>query len=439
MDPIQGKIIPRKPDASTANYAVEAKLQRVVGATDEDESGVLIAPVSASTRTAADGAYRIEIEMQGAPKGPVEIIVSAPNGIEVHRREVSLAQIKKPINMRVSTIDRFRVAPSEDPSVGKRLRLTGQVIDEHGRRVPAGLPVVIWGVVPIENDTDTTRPLIVADTQTDGKFSADWPSVRLQSAFARVSGGKALSVPLDDGHRLVRSVLLVIDLDDVEADDQAEENEDCDCRDAPARAPEPVDLTANPNAFSQDLGGTCTDLTTPNRTLEEFSYFTVVRTSEPKIRGVTLGVRRPVPRDLLVDLLGVSIASAAFQFSSARAASLPKTQIALDLNAAKTLVRDDQPPTVSQIERAAWLSELNHTRGLIDAGMRRTTGRTLLDADHPVDWDDTPTIHLAIDIAFGHLLRYREIWRADGYSLGDLHSPVKLIWRAYGYSIGDLH
>jgi hypothetical protein len=181
-----------------------------------------------------------------------------------------------------------------------------------------------------------------------------------------------------------------------------------------------VDLTANPNAFSQDLGGTCTDLTTPNRTLEEFSYFTVVRTSEPKIRGVTLGVRRPVPRDLLVDLLGVSIASAAFQFSSARAASLPKTQIALDLNAAKTLVRDDQPPTVSQIERAAWLSELNHTRGLIDAGMRRTTGRTLLDADHPVDWDDTPTIHLAIDIAFGHLLRYREIWRADGYSLGDL-------------------
>ena len=43
-----------------------------------------------------------------------------------------------------------------------------------------------------------------------------------------------------------------------------------------------------------------------------------------------------------------------------------------------------------------------------------------LNADAPIDWDDTPTIHLSTEIAFGHLVRYKEVWRADGYSLGDL-------------------
>ena len=43
-----------------------------------------------------------------------------------------------------------------------------------------------------------------------------------------------------------------------------------------------------------------------------------------------------------------------------------------------------------------------------------------IDADHQIDWDDTRTVYLALDIAHGHLLQYRQVWRADGYSLGDL-------------------
>jgi hypothetical protein len=38
----------------------------------------------------------------------------------------------------------------------------------------------------------------------------------------------------------------------------------------------------------------------------------------------------------------------------------------------------------------------------------------------PVDWDDTPTFHQAASISHGHLLQFKQVWYADGYSLGDL-------------------
>ena len=63
---------------------------------------------------------------------------------------------------------------------------------------------------------------------------------------------------------------------------------------------------------------------------------------------------------------------------------------------------------------------MSATKDLIDAGLRTATERAMLDADSPIDWDDTPTVYLALDLAFGHLLQFREVWRADGYSLGDL-------------------
>ena len=44
----------------------------------------------------------------------------------------------------------------------------------------------------------------------------------------------------------------------------------------------------NSSAFSQDLGGKCIDFTVPNRTLEEFSFFHTVRTTEPEIKGLTI-------------------------------------------------------------------------------------------------------------------------------------------------------
>ncbi|HEU4657705.1 MAG TPA: DUF4056 domain-containing protein, partial [Capillimicrobium sp.] len=161
-------------------------------------------------------------------------------------------------------------------------------------------------------------------------------------------------------------------------------------------------------------------LTTPNRTIEEFAYRFVVRTSEPRVKALTLGARRRVPLDLVSDLLGASMASEVIARRSRSASRTPSGSLELDVRTAKRLVRGDRPPALDEVSRAAWLSEVQGVKEVIDAGLRERTGRTELDADHAIDWDDTPTIHQTIELAHGHVLHLREVWRADGYSLGDL-------------------
>ncbi len=100
--------------------------------------------------------------------------------------------------------------------------------------------------------------------------------------------------------------------------------------------------------------------------------------------------------------------------------------LTLDVQSARSLVRTDTPPSVAAIAQASWLSEVTTTTTLIDAGLQIAPGRGPLDADHPIDWDYTPTIYLAQDLAYGHLLHYKEVWRADGVSLGKLLHSLPL-------------
>ena len=39
---------------------------------------------------------------------------------------------------------------------------------------------------------------------------------------------------------------------------------------------------------------------------------------------------------------------------------------------------------------------------------------------NPVDWDEEPAIYQACTIAHGHLLRFKQEFVADGYSMGNL-------------------
>ena len=41
-------------------------------------------------------------------------------------------------------------------------------------------------------------------------------------------------------------------------------------------------------------------------------------------------------------------------------------------------------------------------------------------ADNPADWDGLPRSAQAATIAHGHILQFRQTWKADGYSMGDL-------------------
>lgn len=59
-------------------------------------------------------------------------------------------------------------------------------------------------------------------------------------------------------------------------------------------------------------------------------------------------------------------------------------------------------------------------REVQDSMVLRDSGRSRLGADNAVDWDSTPTLYEATTVAHGHLLHFKQVWYADGYSLGDL-------------------
>jgi len=337
----------RTPARTVIGLSVNASLTRVISLNERDEDAVKV-PDSGSGLVLEDGSFRIELQGAGQPLEPITLTISTPDGLEVHRDELTLDEAAQPLAIQVPGLERFAIQPSEDPARGRRLSLVGRVIDERGNMVPAGLPVVLWGVDRGDGDPPSPRPLVVTETQAGGYFSGDWASDTLQSAFGRVAGSPPVPLRLDDNGRLPRRALLVLEEPEVESETTST-----------PRAPRPADLVVNPEAFSQDLGGGCVDLTVPNRAIEEFSYFMVVRTSEPDVKGMTLEARRVVPPRVFADLIE---ASGLQEIKAGRAAGLNQLRglqnLTLDAATTKRLVQDDRPPSVLEIGKAAWLSEV---------------------------------------------------------------------------------
>jgi hypothetical protein len=84
------------------------------------------------------------------------------------------------------------------------------------------------------------------------------------------------------------------------------------------------------------------------------------------------------------------------------------------------LVRSGASLAVADLLHAERVSTVRQVRDIAHALGGAPAGRVELDGDHQVDWDDTPTLYQATTIAHGHLLTFKQVWRADGYSLGDL-------------------
>jgi len=395
---------------SVAGFRLSASVARMVPITDGDPTTIPILCTGGGIAD-AEGAFEFTLGGDGGPGDSIALVVATPDGTQVFAEEFTLQEVAQPLTLEVEGLPPLLIAPAEER--GNRIPLLGRVLDEGGRGVPAGLPIVLWGA---EEASDPPRPLVIAKTTSGGYFSGDWVSTRLHEAFGRIDGAGDTPIRLDD-ERLPRRVLLVMAVPQNEPKPGG-----------PPRAPDPAALTDNPAAFSQDLGRGCVQLSVPNRAIEEFIYTQVVRTSEPEVKGLTLGLgRRKLPPDWIAPLVEAAVMAEAMRTGAvARRNPNALSNISLDVDTARRLAEGDHPPTVDEIQRAAWLSEVSGTRDLIAAAVRESAIRQPLDADHPIDWDETPTIYQAITIARGHLLEFREVWRADGYSLGDLLHSLPL-------------
>lgn len=387
--------------------------------------------------------------------GPeVRLVANTPDGRLAGERSFPTERLEKPVELTVKAVEYDLPQPAEDPGFRRPTRVRGRVIDENGSTMIGRRQVVLWGSTGAGEDGDdggdgddgdgeTFFPLVAAETDASGYFSGPYPLGEFTKARGTValSAGSIATVPIplekatEDGETATafpETVLLVVALPEDKPDD------DCGCATATTpRNPDSRDLVNAEGTFSTDLGGgRCIDFTTPDRTLEEFTYSFVVRTTEPEIRGITLADEPQVDLTDALKAVGAfkpgipvltrrAAVSALGSDTGGRAARAEVNEdelppLVVNARVAQTLLRKPADLTLERLEAAAQLTV--HARLLTRLG--RVTppppGRTVLDGRNGIDWDDDPTVYQAVTIAHGHLLRFKQEWVADGYSLGDL-------------------
>lgn len=376
-----------------------------------DDGESVLTAASSSSRSGADGGFRIELPDDGV-EGPFDLRVLAPTGEELLRRELKRAELKRKLALEVEPASTFELTPADEEVLAPQ-RLAGRVIDARGEHVPSGLPVMIWGRRQQGNGAGPAEPepLLATTTAVDGYFGGPRSLTTLTESWGTVSGGDPVPVPLEDG-RLPTRVLLVVTLPD-----EVIEEDECECEVVPPRVPDQADLTDNPRAFSDDLGGGCVDLSAPNRVLEEFSYLTVVRTTDPEVKGTTLGPDKPLPPKLVRDLFEL----AGDDLEMIRREPAATSALKLRPDTLGHLLRGSPDALDGEALRdAAFDGEFQRVEAEVRALADPAPRRRPLDAGSAIDWDETPTIYQAMTVEHGHVLEFRQVWRADGYSLGDL-------------------
>jgi hypothetical protein len=401
----------------TATYTVRDQL---VGA---------FAPGAASVDLADGNTFQLDLpDREKLGDADVHVTAKQPDGQVADSADVPVDELDETVTL---TVDPVRPVVLEGGGAPPVRRLRGKVVDEAGKVDLRNRQVIVWGK---RGDADL-QPIVVETTDAMGNFSTTWPDDVLDSAVATVEGTHnvepahgvplALDVHLDpdgepDGGTLPTFVYVVVKAEPAEGAE-----DDCGCHDTGApRLPDQEDLVRNPSAYSQDIGLDCVNFTVPNRTLEEFSFTLAVRTSEPDIKGTTLSdlderrikihelVQSVTPslgqlpvRDVLTTESGHAAGGvhAAAQPGGAAFARLAAGRPLRDLIGAEVAVDTDLL-----------------VNDLVLPGAKTVAGRGPLTVANSVDWDSSATFYQATTIAHGHVLTFKQVWKADGYSLGDL-------------------
>jgi hypothetical protein len=326
-------------------------------------------------------------------------------------------------------------------------------------------------------------PLGSGVTDAMGYLSIVLPNEPFDSLVARVGAGTQTSetpIALSDTGMPPANVMLTTP--------EAPAGEECNCDLLPPRMPDATELAENGDVYSADLGAGCEDFTVPNRTLEEFDFYKIVRTTDPDIKGLTLPetvsagfanreilklaldsatlshelrtvdfTPQPAPRAVTVmntgavalltaDRVGnpnvfrpyvdVQPLEAAGTVTAAQwrdstdektaEAALKSTLEKIPVRALQAALADPDgftPVSLMTLERRSSIAAL---RAYLNARRRKEPGRAELNQENPPDWDETAEFQQATSIAHGHLLHFKQEWKADGYSLGELIKSIPL-------------
>jgi outer membrane protein OmpA-like peptidoglycan-associated protein len=333
-----------------ATYQISAGKLGTAGRTPISKSGhrYLTLPERTTAFTDAGGAFQMILSPLLASPG-VLFTAYAPDGTAAGQaRAVVRGKDQQEVRVEI-TVHEFTAIPLDSPASDqdpRPRRLTGRVFDLKGVCTAAYLQVIVWGKA---SQSSAARPIVVTRTNASGYFAEPYPEATFAEASATIATvAEPVPIPLVAG-ALPNPLLLGALLGQAPAKDGCKES-NCSCDVGIPRTPDQWELTDPSGTFSADLGaGGCPRLNVPNRAVEEYDFYSVVRTTQPEIQGLTV---------------------------------------------ARGLAGPSQPVDV--------------------------TVRGGLEAANPVDWDSDPTFYQATSIAHGHLLHFKQVWYADGYSLGDL-------------------
>lgn len=185
--------------------------------------------------------------------------------------------------------------------VPSRVRLRGRVVHPvdggHGVTVGLTLYATTNTALAATFDPATYRPVFVGRSDAAGHFFGVYPARDYAALYLVINGrdasARSLTLYDQDGYVTVDDPLLVTVNDDDLETSSGNADDDCGCGSRPPLLAGQDNIVGSPGTFGEDLGGGgCVDFTTPNRTLEEFIFCHVVRTTEPEIKGLTLNAAR---------------------------------------------------------------------------------------------------------------------------------------------------
>ena len=331
---------------------------------------------------AASRGTNFDLTMRGPDGGLLEIERDGKKGFRLEVPETELE--KHPVKVTARAV----ITRPGSTSVAPPAKLRGRVICADPARKVTGLPVVIFVAITDSPKDDEFFPICSAETEDGGYFVTGVPIIA-QADYAKLTAAKAhvgqtpIPVRLDVEPVTKAKVLphrIILVLDSAATNALAPVKDDCGCEEL--------------NFLEK-------------RVLDEFTYFTVVRTTEPKIEAMHIDDVAEIdladllpPSDPLRGLVG--------------GLTLPPGVLNSYLDRNPAL---DMPAT----EKLAAIARAHQVRKIVRPPVKKPRGRVVLDGTVPgIDWDETPTIYQATTVAHGHLLQFKQEWYSDGYSIGDL-------------------
>lgn len=334
------------------------------------------------------------------------------------------------ISVAVETV----AAPNTNPVTGS-YQVSGKLICKDTDVEPDGYQIIILAsVAELSDGTPEYVPVAYATSENNGYFLSSFLAFSDQADIRKVRRARAIVAKDDYQAEFEIKPIPIVEIQDSEPITVG------------AMIPRRVILVIDrsiPHTGDKDCKCGCSNLNFHDKKVfEEFSYHTVVRTTEPSVIADVVEEEEEIDlADIYGDAAGgIRVPIKIFRkFHEIRtlqrsivpfvnnAANMPNAgvmarAISTDGVEANTPVALRRPPIFSDFDRNLLdrLTADAKAEEIADPNRKRVhKGRVHLTPLNQVHWDK-PTIYQAASIAHGHLLRFKQEWMPDGYSLGDL-------------------